>query len=283
MHGQPPGLLQRVLRVIRNSLPSIYLKFFPESILDFAIEEKKATCDKCALSEGRSPDHRSYKPNLKCCTFHPFQTNYLMGQILLSPNTPKEVLERIRAKIEKREYALPIGIVAPMPHQIKFAQRKDHEFGNREDWLCPYYDRIKNNCGIWKSRSSVCTSFHCLSSYGSAGFEFWDQLSDYISYVEMALMEEALLQLEFTPMEISDQLSFLNPEGQSSSRKRKQFLTKEFTSKVWKNYFEDQEGFYKKCYEIVANFSEKQFKKALGNPGIVIQNKLMTAKNAVIL
>ena len=283
MHGQLLGLQQRQWLVIRNILPSIYHKLFPEAILDFAIKETKATCDNCALSNGKSPDHRNYQAHLKCCTFHPFQTNYLIGQILLTPTTPKEVLERIRAKIENREYALPIGIVAPMPHQIKFSKRKDNEFGNREDWLCPYYDRKRNNCGIWKSRSSVCTSFHCLSNYGSAGFEFWDQLSDYISYVEMALMEEALLQLDFTPMEISDQLSFLNPEGQSSSRKRKQFLTHEFTREVWKGYLDDQEAFYKQCYEIVANFSEKQFKKALGNPGIVIQKKLMTAKNAVIL
>lgn len=269
--------------MIKNILPSLYLKYFPDEIINFAIEEKLATCDNCALSVGRTPDHRAYKPNLKCCTFHPFQTNYLIGQILLTPTTPIEVIERIKTKIAKREYTLPIGIVAPMPHQIKFAKRKETEFGNREDWLCPYYDRKKNNCGIWKARSSVCTSFHCLSSYGSTGFEFWDQLSDFISYVEMALMEEALLQLDFTPIEISDQLSFLSPDGQSSSRKRKQFLTKEYTTQVWKKHLDDQVGFYKKCYEIVSNFSEKQFKKAMGNPGTVILKKLMTAKNAIIL
>ncbi|MBP9887250.1 MAG: hypothetical protein KBF93_13190 [Leptospiraceae bacterium] len=269
--------------MLRNTIPEIYLNLFPKSLLDFKIEEKKATCDKCALSEGRSPDKRSYKPNLKCCTFQPFQTNYLMGQILSNKATPSEVLERIKAKIQKREYVFPIGIIAPIPHQIQFANRKDSDFGNRADWLCPYYNRTKDNCGIWKSRSSVCTSFHCLSSYGTLGFEFWDSLSDYISYAEMALMEEVLLQLDFSPREISEQISFLNPEELLPQEKKVKFVSASFLEKIWKDYYKDEIHFYKKCYEIIQNLSERQFKKILGEQGLSIQKKVMTAKKAILL
>lgn len=269
--------------MLKRTLPEIYLNFFPKSLIEFKIDEKKATCANCALSEGKSPDKRSYKPNLKCCTFHPFQTNYLMGQVLTSKTTPSEVTDRIRVKIKKREYVFPIGILAPIPHHIDFVNREDSDFGNREDWLCPYYDRKKNNCGIWKSRSSVCTSFHCLSSYGKEGFEFWDSLSDYISYTEMALMEESLLQLDFTPMEISEQLSFLNPTELLPQEQKVKFVSPKFLEKIWKEYYGNEISFYKKCFEIVSNLSERQFKKILGEQGISIQKKLLTAQKAITL
>lgn len=269
--------------MLKSILPNIYLKWFPNTLLNFKIEEKKATCENCALSQGKSPDKRSYLPDLKCCTFQPFQTNYLLGQILNSPKTPMKVLERIQLKMEQFEYVLPIGIVASISNQVQFVKRKSTDFGNRRDWLCPYYDVLKNNCGIWKSRSSVCTSFHCLSSYGAIGFEFWDKLSDYISYIEMALMEEAMLKLDFTPNEISEQVGFLNRTKLFYKEKPAPFLSEEFSRKIWKGYFGEEVIFYKRCYDIVSNFSSYQFKKALGETGIALQKKVMTAKKAVLL
>ena len=141
--------------------------------------------------------------------------------------------------------------------------------------LCPYFDRVQNNCGIWKSRSSVCTSFHCLSSYGKNGFAFWDSLSNYISFIEMAFMEECLLKLKFTPIEISKQVYFLdefkkNPKGNFGT------LLEESNSKqIWKKYYLDKEGFYKKCFEIIQNISPAKFKKILGEQGKSIENDLL--------
>ncbi len=283
MHGQLLGLQLRLLQMLKSILPTLYQELFPDSLLDFEITEKKATCDKCALAAGRSPDHRSYEEHLKCCTFHPFQPNYSIGQVLLSTRTPKEIKERIQTKIKNREYVFPIGITAPLPHQFDFAKRKKNEFGNREDWLCPYFDRKKKNCGIWSARNSTCISFHCLSSYGTQGFDFWGELSDYISYVEMALLEEALLQFKFTPIEISEQIRFLNPEKENRSFQKQEFLSEDFYKSIWKNYFGKEEDFYKECYKKIKSFSKKDFKRILGKQGLEIEKKVMTAKKAVLL
>lgn len=269
--------------MIESVLPSLYQDLFPDWLLEFAIQEKKATCDKCALSANRSPDHRIYQEHLKCCTFHPFQPNYTIGQILSSKDTPKEIMNRIRNKIKNMEYVFPIGITAPIPHQLAFAKRKKNDFGNRADWLCPYFNRKKKNCGIWSARNSTCISFHCLSSYGKAGFDFWGELSDYISYVEMALMEEVLLRFNFTPLEISEQIRFLNPDKENRSFQKIEFLSEEFSQKHWKNYFKREEDFFKDSYNLVKNFSKKDFKKILGQQGLSIEKKVMTAKNEVLL
>jgi Fe-S-cluster containining protein len=262
--------------LLKDQLPSLYNQFFSEDIKNFSINEKLATCDNCALSNGQSPDKRNYKPNLKCCTFQPFQTNYLLGEILGSSTIPIEVYSRIQTMIETHEYALPIGIVASIPKQIEFHKTKK-DFGNLESMLCPYFDRVQNNCGIWKSRSSVCTSFHCLSSYGKKGFAFWDSLSNYISFIEMAFMEECLLKLNFTPIEISKQVYFLDEFKKKPKENFGTHIEESFAKQIWKKYYLDKEGFYIKCFEIIQNISPAKFKKILGEQGKSIKIDLYAA------
>lgn len=261
--------------MLKSVLPEIYTKLFEEEILNFNIEEKKATCDSCALSNGKSPDKRNYLPNLKCCTFQPFQTNFSIGQILSDSNTNEEIINKIKTKIEKREYTLPIGILASIPNQIEFNKNKEKFFGKKEDWLCPYYSKSENNCGIWKYRSSVCTSFHCLSSYGKKGFEFWGELQDFISYIEMIFMEEALTKSGFKAVDISEQIYFLNEFKKAPKEKFSYYLEEEFYSKIWKKYYQNEILYYKKTAEIINNFSKTKFKKLLGEKGTELEKNLI--------
>ncbi len=261
--------------MLKSVLPEMYLNLFEEEILNFNIEEKKATCDTCALQKGKSPDKREYLPNLKCCTFQPFQTNFSIGQIFLDTNTDAEIINKIKTKIESREYTLPIGILASIPKQIEFNKFKEKFFGKKEDWLCPYYNKKENNCGIWKSRSSVCTSFHCLSSYGKKGFDFWGELQDYISYIEMIFMEEALTKSGFTAIDISEQIYFLNEFKKNPKEKFSFYLNEKFYSKIWGKYFNKEIEFYKKSAEIISNFSKKKFKNLLGEKGKELEKNLI--------
>ena len=99
----------------------------------------------------------------------------------------------------------------------------------------------------------------------------------------MALMEEVLLQLDFSPREISEQISFLNPEELLPQENKVKFVSASFLEKIWKDYYKDEIHFYKKCYEIIQNLSERQFKKILGEQGLSIQKKVMTAKKAILV
>lgn len=266
--------------MLSEQLPNLYNQFFSDAIKNFSINEKLATCENCALSNGQSPDKRNYKANLKCCTFQPFQANYLIGEILSNKQTPLKVRERIDCIIETNEYALPIGIVASIPKQIEFHKTKK-DFGNLENMLCPYFDREQNNCGIWKSRSSVCTSFHCLSSYGKNGFAFWDSLSNFISFIEMAFMEECLLKLGFNPIEISEQTYFLDEFKKKPKANFGTLLEESYAKKIWKKYYLDKEGFYIKCFEIIQNLSKIKFNKILGEQGKSIENDLYSAMEKI--
>ena len=259
----------------QHQIPSFYQNILPSEILKISLEEKKATCDSCAMARPRYRGENPYQENLKCCTFHPFLPNFLVGAILQDPSlqTGADVL---RGKIEKREYALPIGMVAPVRYQLEFNAKKEDEFGQREDWLCPYYDRLHNNCTVWRYRGVICTTFFCKSSYGSKGKNFWNEMSDYLSYVEMALMEEALVQLDFSPRQVSELTEFLNRQTGTAKEKRSWVLPADTFTRLW-NHYDDPEKFYKKTFEIVQSLDKESFREMTGELGERLEGQVFSA------
>lgn len=260
---------------LKHQLPRFYENLLPRGLLNLELEEKKATCENCAMSRPRHRGRVHYRPDLKCCTFHPFLPNFLVGAVLSDPSllTGAEVL---RAKIRRREYALPLGMLAPVRYQMEFKARREGDFGQREDWLCPYYDREKNNCRVWRYRGVVCTTYFCKSSYGKAGMHFWEGASDYLSYVEMALAEEALVNLDFSPRQVNQQIAYLNREQGTVAEKRSWVLPEAKFRDLWNFYDEDIEGFYKKTFEIAANLDKKSFRELLGETGRQLEKSLLS-------
>lgn len=271
--------------MLKHQLPDFYSQYFSKSLLEATIDEKLATCDSCAMAKPgpRKNPEIHYQAHLKCCTYHPFQPNFLLGALLEGDRLGPGAQASLDRKIKTGEYVLPIGMVAPVPHQVEFNHRSKHEFGNREDWLCPFYERTTQNCGVWKYRGAVCTTFFCQSSYGEKGAQFWERLSDYLTYVEMALMEEALVMLDFSPRQISENLEFLNRFEATPAELQLKTLPEVRLRKIWNGYFEDQEGFFIKCFHIVSQMTKKQFKEAMGEQGKMLEKDLLLSLKAMSL
>ncbi len=258
-----------------SSFPELYQHLFPSEILKFHLPETKATCDRCAMQPGRTRTKITYRSDLKCCTYEPFLPNFYVGALLSSKLTSDLGRKTLVEKIEKRKYALPIGMVAAVRFQIEFNQRRVGEFGNREDWLCPYYNRAQQNCGIHQYRGSVCISFFCKSVAGRPGLSYWQQVQNYLSYVEMALLEEALVQLDFSPRQMSDLLDYVNRSEGTAAERKTWSLPEAKARKLWNGYYDEQENFYKKCYQFVLSLTKKQFREALGEQGQQLQETLL--------
>lgn len=261
--------------LFKHQIPQFYSQILPSSILQISLQETKATCSQCAMSR---PGHRGkthYREDLKCCTFHPFLPNFLVGAIL-GDATLASGAEVLRDKIARREYALPIGMVAPVRYQLEFQEHKAEKFGLEEGWLCPYYDRTQQNCRVWRYRGVVCTTFFCKSSYGTSGKLFWEHMSDYLAYVEMALMEEALVMLDFSPRQVSHLTSFLNRETGTVREKKSWVLPADTFRELWNGY-EDIEAFYKKTFEIAKNLDKKSFRELAGETGLILQNRVLNS------
>ncbi|MBC7742135.1 MAG: hypothetical protein H7061_08055 [Bdellovibrionaceae bacterium] len=253
-------------------LPGIYKNFLNASVLKLSVVETKATCDNCLRSRDKRFSY-TYQSHLKCCTFHPYIPNFAVGA-LLTENLASPGLEKLKQKINSREFAFPVGVIAPFEYQFKFLAKEESDFGNDADLLCPYYDIDKNKCSVWQYRGVVCTSFYCRSDYGQDGLKFWAVLSDYLSYVEMALAEECLVQLDFSPRDLSDQLLYLNKLDFESSEAVQKTLAVEVDKKLWNGY-ENKIEFYQKCFAIIQKLDRNQFKEIIGSQGIELEKEVI--------
>lgn len=258
---------------LQYQLPKVYENLLPRDILTFDPQEFKATCDNCLMAQSSNKSKIKYQADLKCCTFHPFVPNYMVGATFLDENMIAGH-EAFRRKIEQREYALPIGMVAPPSFQVEFNHRTEGEFGNRADWLCPYYDREKNNCQVWRNRGVVCTTFYCKSSYGKVGLNFWEKLNNYLWYIELALLEEALAMLDFSPRQVMELLDYHNRFEATPAELKSRYLDEAKARELWNGYYDDQEGFYKKSYEVVANLKRVDFFDLLGEQGEYLADEI---------
>lgn len=271
---------------LKHALPEIYSQLFPRDLLSLDLIETKATCDACAMDpakeKGKKKNPVTYQPDLKCCTYEPYLPNFLVGAMLESASTSPSARAELLGKIKERRYSLPIGMTASVKFQVEFNQREPEDFGNRRDWLCPYYNRDLNNCGIWKNRGAVCSTFFCKSSYGTKGMKFWTQLSDYLTYVEMALMEEVLVHLDFSPRQISDCLAYLNRFDADPKETKSHVMDQALAKKLWNGYFDEQEEFFRKCYKMVQTFDRKRFSEALGDQGLDLQEGILDLGQQVV-
>jgi len=188
----------------------------------------------------------------------------------------------LQIKIMKRQYALPIGMAADIPYQVLFNNRGPKDFGNKEELLCPYYNRELNNCGIWKYRGSVCSTFFCKSDTGKNGLNFWSELGNYLNYVEMAMLEEILAHLDFSPRQVNENLEYLNRKTASKAELKSKSLPLPLAKKLWNGYFDDQEEFYQKCYQISLGFDRKSLKLVMGSVGSEMEEKLLVKMEKII-
>ena len=266
--GFDPVALSR--NQLKYQLPNLYEKLLPKELLDFKIQETLATCDACAMAP------HTYKANLKCCTFEPFLPNYLVGASLMSEQTSPTAKTAMLAKISERSGALPIGMTARISYQVSFNQSEKSDFGQREDWLCPYFNKEHNNCGVWKHRGSVCSTFFCKSDFGKAGIGFWAELNTYLNFVEMALLSEVLVHMDFSPRLLNECLSYLN-RNQGTSEQMQPSIPRDEARRLWNGYFDDQVGFYKSCYEMVQSFDNKRLAEIMGQQSAGIEKKLFAS------
>jgi hypothetical protein len=259
---------------MRNMLPNLYHNIFSEKILNLSIREKTANCNSCVMATKIKPGSEKasyrnlkaiYKPNLKCCTFHPFFPNYIVGALLQDRGVKNSVGRQImRERILNKKELLPLGVPAPRNYQLDFLEN-ENVFGQRKSLLCPFYDQEKNSCGLWLYRGSVCTSYFCASDHLN-GLDFWDDFGKYYSLIEMTLAEIVLEKMGLTAKETMAGFELVDLKKIKSAQRKIQSskeLTKVKRNQFW-HKFESPEKFYLECHDQAQRISRRQLQKNLG-------------------
>lgn len=225
-----------------------------------SLAETKATCNDCLCSKPNRGTLPFYSSDLKCCTFHPFLPNYAVGALLQSSQTPEFIKAQLKSKIQRQEYALPLGIFAPLRYQIAFNNRAEHDFGNKEEFLCPYFNRINKSCGLWQHRGAVCTSYFCVSDRGPQGLKLWELIGEYLHLCEMILSQDALVSMGLSPDLIEGQLEYVNCNSGTEEEKASHSMNPALFKEYWNEWVPHHtiENFYINCSTYILSLDFEQ-------------------------
>jgi len=262
---------------ILDSLPALYRSVFPSFFQSSIPPETKATCSACAMCEASNPLHidsvdgvnRLFRPDTKCCTYHPRLPNYLVGAILSDEDAGMaEGRRRIQQKISRGVAVNPQWIKAPSRYNLLYANARQ-AFGRSESLRCPYYEPQGGLCTIWRYREAVCSTYFCKYVAGADGRKFWMTLKTWLTLAEIQLSRYALLQL------LPDYVLLGKDKADNSGGPLTvedlddQRLPEKDYTELWHPWVGREEEFYRRCHESVRALSSEEFESLLGIDGIV--------------
>ncbi len=177
------------LRLGANQFPGAWAYTMPRELMGLKMpDERRATCMNCPKS-----CYEDYRPDYRCCTYHPRVPNYLLGLNSLTA-AGEGVLDSIMA----RGLLLPEGMHHAPGQWYDYLDDLEHEnFGRSIKVLCPMLDPSNGYCRAHAFRNSVCSTFFCLKDHGNVGDEFWSQIQTLGTQVEMGLSQWALHMVGF--------------------------------------------------------------------------------------
>lgn len=258
-----------------DDLPALYRPLLPAlGALDVPAESK-ATCANCAMVPGGSAnavetvdgEPRFFRPDTKCCTYHPRMPNFLVGALLADPRPElAEGQGRIRARIASHHGVTPQWLRPPGLHQLMYDNSR-RAFGRSLSLRCPFYAIEQGNCTIWPYREAVCSTYFCRYLAGEDGRKMWTAIKRHISLAEVHLARWAIWQhapeLVLDAPDV-DKIPTVGPDeldGQPGPAKD--------AAKAWGRYAGREEELYRACYESVRTLTAEQVERILGFDGVV--------------
>lgn len=137
-----------------------------------------------------------FRPDVKCCTYHPTLPNYLVGGLLQDPRPEMAAgQERVRAKIAARTGVSPGWLAAPVKYRLLLRAARGSSFGRSTTLRCPYYETDGGSCTIWAYREADCSTFFCKYDGGADGQAFWRRFRLWLAAVERTLVQYAIREV----------------------------------------------------------------------------------------
>jgi Fe-S-cluster containining protein len=183
-------------------LPPLYARWLDAILASPIPAERHATCQDCAMcastQTGTTCSERVFKPDVKCCSFYPTLPNFLVGSIL-ADDSLRQSVATIDARISAGVGATPLGLSMPDDYRLLYDHNRSTLFGRSKAMRCPHFIEDGGQCGIYRHRNAVCSTFHCKYVRGAIGQRFWKRLLTLLTAVEYGLSTWCLDLLGIEP------------------------------------------------------------------------------------
>ena len=281
---------QTLARDSTEVLPPLYARWVDEMLRQPLPLETLSPCNDCVMCKPASVAPRpasrgQFNPISKCCTYTPTIPNYLIGAVLVDDDPAAAAG---RATLEKR-LAVGLGVnprwatMTPV-YRLLYQHGEQKAFGRAASMRCPHYlDREGGQCGIWRHRNSVCSTYFCTLERGLIGQRFWQEMKTFLETIELALTQwcvteldigaEAMARLdrphdpgEFVQLTANDLDGIADPEEQRA---------------VWGNWYGRERDFYIAAGRKVAGLSWGDVVR-LGGADVERHGQLLTVAYAAL-
>jgi len=253
---------------IRSSLSPVYQKLFPDVFDTAKVVESRATCDACQMCDhGTVPPELQasyFRPDTKCCTYHPTLPNYLVGAVLADKRPElDEGKKRIREQIKLRLGVHPQRLAPSKKWAMLYRASMESSFGRSRLLRCPYLDE-KERCTIWYHREAVCFTFYCKFDNGLAGSQYWRALKGYLNAAEEALSTWAAKQVarEFGDPRVNDTANL------SLAELEERPIDDAVHARYWGPWAGREEEVYIACYEKVKRLTREEYAKIVDETSV---------------
>lgn len=187
---------------IDDALPPLYRPLLGAPLDREVPPESKATCASCAMLAGApgavapvDGRPRTFRPDTKCCTFHPRLPGWLVGALLDDPDPAlAEGRRRLSERIASRVGVTPGWIEPPRSYSLLYDGARD-AFGRAAGLRCPWYAVEDGGCTVWRYRDAVCSTYYCRYAAGADGQRLWTAVKELLSLAEVQLARAALLAI----------------------------------------------------------------------------------------
>jgi Fe-S-cluster containining protein len=134
----------------------------------------------------------------KCCAFQPFVPNFLLGAWLENSAVLPEI-----ANVQFH----PVGAVPSPDYRNRHEAVTSSGGDPGVEFLCGFFDRERRACSIWSVRPGECSTYFC----DDLRFNENRQALRNLSFdLESNAAQMALVELGYTPKQISEQVDLVN-------------------------------------------------------------------------
>lgn len=187
-----------------SSFADIHNEWLAAVFSDGIEAEVRTTCNACPMCDhGARPAIQGgpFSARTKCCTYWPAIPNYLVGEALRL-EADNEGRARIRAQVLGDD-AVPRGLGVSEEYQALFTRVMPSGFGRRPELVCPYFEASAGGlCTIWRTRTAICSTWHCRPRRGVVGESFWEATKALLLCVETTVSLHCALELG-TPVRLA--------------------------------------------------------------------------------